>query len=311
MAFAVTSAPWQQVNMPALDLRRMIKAAVGGEGVVAAGDLAVAQRGAGANMSVDIAAGEAYVLGESVTNQGLYYVYNDAVYNLTGFTAAHATLPRIDRVAIRVRDAFHGDAANDEAAVILTGTATSGATLANLTGAAAVPANHMLLANVLIPATSTTITTANIDTTVRARSGPAGTVLAYNEFTVPVTCTATTEATSNTIVTASAVTFDGATAILVEFFAPAVKAASSALTAADFTLWDGTTDLGLIGSWGNDAASNNQVEPLSLARRFTPASGSRVYSVRGRSNIAAGTLVNAGTWGPGTYCPGYICVTKA
>lgn len=173
MTLVTVSAPWQQVNLPALDLRRQISSGRS-EGVVGTADMAVAQRGAGANMSVDIAAGEAWVLGESVALQGLYHGYNDATFNLTGFTSAHATLPRIDRVALRVRDAFHGDAANDLTFVIVTGTATSGATLSNLTGAAAVAANHLLLANVLIPAASSSITTANIDTTVRATSQPAG-----------------------------------------------------------------------------------------------------------------------------------------
>jgi hypothetical protein len=162
MALSVTSAPWHQVAMPALDLRRYLTALVSSEGVATAADMTVSQRGAGANMSVDIAAGYALVQGDTVAGQGMYLAYNDAVYNLTGFTAAHATLPRIDRVAIRVRDIFHGDAANDEAFVILTGTATSGATLANLTGAAAIPGSHLLRANVLVPATATTITTANI-----------------------------------------------------------------------------------------------------------------------------------------------------
>src|SRR3954471_1784670 len=169
MALSVTSAVWQQVNMPALDLRRYLGAGKQ-EGVVSAGDMAVAQRAAGANYSVDIASGEALIQGDTVSNQGRYYVLNDAVTNVTGFTAAHATLPRIDRVTLRVRDAFHGDAANDLSFQIVTGTATSGATLANLNGAAAVPNSQLLLANVLIPATATTVTTANIDTTVRTRS---------------------------------------------------------------------------------------------------------------------------------------------
>lgn len=171
MTLATVSGPHQQVPMPALDLRRMISSLVASEGVIAATDMAVAQRAAGANMSVDIAAGQALVQGDGITNQGQYYAYNDAVVNLTSFTAAHATLPRIDRVCLRVRDAFHGDAANDLAFVVVSGTATAGATLANLTGAAAVPASHLLLANVLVPAAATTITTANIDTTVRARGG--------------------------------------------------------------------------------------------------------------------------------------------
>jgi hypothetical protein len=97
--------------------------------------MAVAQRAAGANMSVDIAAGEATVQGDLVTNQGLYYVYNDATVNLTGFAAANATNPRIDRITLKVDDAFHGGAGNTASFPIITGTATAGATLTNLTGA--------------------------------------------------------------------------------------------------------------------------------------------------------------------------------
>jgi len=169
MALVVTSAPWQQVNMPALDLRRFLSYGLA-EGVGSSTAMAVSQRAAGANMSVDIAVGDAIVQGDSVTNQGKYFAYNDAVFNLTGFTAAHATLPRIDRVTLRVRDAFHGDAANDFSFQIVTGTATSGATLANLTGAAAIPNSQLLLANILIPAASASIVDANIDTAIRAVS---------------------------------------------------------------------------------------------------------------------------------------------
>jgi len=177
--------------MPALDLRRYLSFGLS-EGVGDTTAMAVGQRGAGANYSVDIAAGDAIVTGDSVTNQGKYYAYNDAVFNLTGFTAAHATLPRIDRVTLRVRDAFHGDAANDFSFQIVTGTATSGATLANLTGAAAIPNSQLLLANILIPATATTIITANIDTAIRAVSGfgggsavPPGSVTEYTGASAP------------------------------------------------------------------------------------------------------------------------------
>jgi hypothetical protein len=170
MALSVTSPIWQQVNTPALDMRRFLSFDRYGESVRG---MAVVQRGAGANYSVDIAAGEATVQGDLVTNQGLYYVYNDATVNLTGFAAANATNPRIDRITLKVDDAFHGGAGNTASFPIITGTATAGATLTNLTGAGAVPASSILLANVLIPATATTITTANIDTTVRYTTFPA------------------------------------------------------------------------------------------------------------------------------------------
>jgi microcystin-dependent protein len=172
MALVGTSLPFQNVAMPALDLRRYLAILISSEGVAGSGDMAVAQRSAGANMSVDIAAGEAYVQGDSVTNQGFYFALNDATYNLTGFTAAHGSLPRIDRVVLRVRDAFHGDAASDVAFAILTGTATSGATLANTTGAATPGNGELVLANILVPAAATTITTANIDTTGASNNSP-------------------------------------------------------------------------------------------------------------------------------------------
>jgi len=121
----------------------------------------VSQRAAGANMSVDIAAGHAVIFGDDVAGQGVYSAYNDGVVNLA-IAAAHASLPRVDRVCLRLRDAFHGGAANDFAFVVVAGTPTSGATLSNLSGAAAVPANHLLLANVLVPAAAASILAANI-----------------------------------------------------------------------------------------------------------------------------------------------------
>ena len=187
MALSVTSAPWQQVNMPALDLRRWLYATGVQEGIRSSTDLTVVQRGAGANMSVDVGVGFAMVQGDSVTNQGLFLAYNDAATNAV-VTAAHATLPRIDRVCVRVRDAFHGDAANDISFQVVAGTATSGATLVNLNGAAAVPASHLLLANVLVGAAVSSITNANIANVAQqsgAASLPTGTEIELDSDTAP------------------------------------------------------------------------------------------------------------------------------
>ncbi len=60
---------------------------VGGEqGVLTAANLKATQRGAGANMSVDVASGFAYIVGDDVTNQGTYQVWNDGTVNVTGWT---------------------------------------------------------------------------------------------------------------------------------------------------------------------------------------------------------------------------------
>ena len=80
-----------------------------GEGVVETGDLLVSQRAAGANMSVDVAAGAAWVQGDTdADRQPTYRVYNDATVNLA-VTAADPALDRLDLVIAEVLDsAFTG-----------------------------------------------------------------------------------------------------------------------------------------------------------------------------------------------------------
>ena len=173
MATATTSGPQQQVNMPAVDLRRFLGVGVLSEGAKSATDLLVAQRGAGANMSVDVSAGSCYVADDHGSGGGYYHGVWSATENVL-VSAAHPTLPRVDRVVVQVLDQFLGDASNAIAITVIPGTATAGATLANLTGAPAVPGSSLLLANVLVPAASVSVTTANIDTSVKATLGLAG-----------------------------------------------------------------------------------------------------------------------------------------
>ena len=90
---------------------------------------------------------------------------------IQSFEIADPTNPRIDRLVVQILDknvAGSSDATVGSKFRVISGTPTSGATLGNLTGAAAVPANTYLLANVLVPAAATSITGVNIDTTVRA-----------------------------------------------------------------------------------------------------------------------------------------------
>lgn len=133
-------------------------------GVWDANDYKVVQRGAGANMTVDVGAGFALAPANDPGNAGLYHVQNDAVVNVGPFSAAHATLPRVDRVVLTVNDSIDGGDASDAGVLqIIAGTATSGATLDNLTGATALTSNSsLLLADVLIPAASSSVVTANI-----------------------------------------------------------------------------------------------------------------------------------------------------
>lgn len=144
-------------------LRHLLEkqAGVGQEGVVAQGDYKATQRGAGANMSVDVAAGDAWVKMDTGTRNGLYLQTNDGVVNVP-VGAAHATLPRLDQLVLQVNDTNVAGALNVGELKILPGTATAGATLANRLGAAAVGNDRFVVADILVPAASVTVVNANL-----------------------------------------------------------------------------------------------------------------------------------------------------
>jgi hypothetical protein len=150
------------ITVPFQRMRQLLEDTALQAGVVGASDLKVVQRGAGANMSVDVGTGQAYVEITSGTRNGLGHVTNDAVANVV-VTASNATNPRIDQIILRWNDtSIPTGSGNIPTLAVLTGTATGGATLDNRTGAAALPADTLRLADILVPATSTTVTTANI-----------------------------------------------------------------------------------------------------------------------------------------------------
>jgi len=132
-------------------------------GVVNAGDYVVAQRGSGANMSVDVAAGGAWVAGGSVARQGLYHQVNDGTVNQTA-AAADATNPRIDQVILAINDSTAIGISDIPTLTVVAGTPTAGATLANRAGADTLArySSSLRLADILVPAGATTVVSANI-----------------------------------------------------------------------------------------------------------------------------------------------------
>jgi len=150
------------VNVPFQRMRQQQLDGALQEGVVGATDLKVVQRGAGANQSVDVGTGFAWVQIDTGTRNGMGHVTNDATANVT-VTASDATNPRIDQIILRWNDtSIPTGSGNVPTLAVLTGTATSGATLDNRTGATALPNDCLRLADILVPATSTSVTTANI-----------------------------------------------------------------------------------------------------------------------------------------------------
>lgn len=133
-----------------------------------------------AALAVDIAPGGAVFrenqstgagIAGTVAAPGVYSQLSDSVTSFsTGITAGHATLPRIDQIFMAVHDTTDaGDATNAPEFRVVPGTATSGATLDNRNGAASdasiavtLGQNWIRLADILMPATSTTVLAANI-----------------------------------------------------------------------------------------------------------------------------------------------------
>lgn len=143
------------------------------EGIVDFGHFAVTQRGAGANMSVDVAAGEAWVDGDSSAEQGYYHVVNDAVVNVA-ISAASAANPRIDAIVLAVNDSTEIGGSDEYKLEAIAGTPTAAATLANLNGAPTPGPTKLLLAYVLVGKEVTSITTEKIGGKRDYREGLTG-----------------------------------------------------------------------------------------------------------------------------------------
>lgn len=141
-------------------LRQYLKmmAGVVQEGVIGATDYATT---AGALMTVNVAAGDAIVQMDSGVGNGYYMQSNDAVVNVA-VGAAHGTLPRLDQLVLQVRDPNVAGAFDTAQLYVLAGVATAGTTLDNRNGATALPVDHIRLADILVPAASSSISGGNV-----------------------------------------------------------------------------------------------------------------------------------------------------
>jgi hypothetical protein len=131
-------------------------------GLISATDMTLTAPGSG--LSVNVGVGEAIVGGDTGT-AGAYYCLNKSTTNLTIATAS-GSHPRIDTVVAVVADSGYteptGFSGNQWTPAVITGTATAGATLANLTGAGVAPADSLTLGYVLVPTSATSIVSGDI-----------------------------------------------------------------------------------------------------------------------------------------------------
>lgn len=134
----------------------------------------VSQRSAGANLSVDVAAGALVVEGTENALQGSYHLVNDAVVNLA-VTAANATNPRKDLVIARVRDSAYSGSSNDAQLLVVAGTAAASPAEPNLVSLGYL--NYISLAMIDVPALDTTIADAQITDRRPFIAAPGGTTV--------------------------------------------------------------------------------------------------------------------------------------
>jgi hypothetical protein len=127
----------------------------------------------------------------------------------------------------------------------------------------------------------------------------------YVQVTSNASITATTGATASTIVTGSAVTYDGSTTVLIQFVCGLGEPPSGQSMYA--VLYDGSTQLGYIARATSPGSSARW--PIGGAMRLTPSAGSHTYSIRGFVDSGTGNFY-AGSGAAATQPPMFIRITK-
>jgi hypothetical protein len=138
------------------------------------GGLEVKQRGAGANMSVDVDRGVALLPGINAINQGNYAYSGDVLFNYV-VTTAHATLYRKDIVVVRTKDGeYAGD--NSFGIAVVSGAGHEGASAGAATTAtpAEIGGTYVELAIITVRPATTSILTSDIEDRRHFVTAPGG-----------------------------------------------------------------------------------------------------------------------------------------
>lgn len=256
-------------------------------GVGGVGDLAVSQNGT-PNMSVNIAVGEGIVPGTSSSTQSGYYVYNNAISN-----AAVATAPsvnsRIDIETVLVNDQAYGAGSDGGVIATVTG-AVSASPVAPST-----PANSLLLADIAVGTSVSSIVTGNI-TDLRARA-TSGLAIAYlsghlllTSITLPVNTLTTVLETAALAVGTWDILFIGTAALLDS----TSDGAANVTVAAGSVTFDGATCAPITG--GTSVAVNSQYQVVLSFKAFVSSAAVLAFNMI-VTGSTGGFVIGSSTYG--------------
>lgn len=131
--------------------------------------------------------------------------------------------------------------------------------------------------------------------------GGGSTEIDYVQATSNVNVTGTTASGATTVITGNAHSYDGSTRIKIEFFAPTCTPGSQF---TDVTVWDGSTDLGVI----IDTVSEHQIYGVVF---YTPSSGSHTFTIRAFKGSGTSTIYGGSGGTSGQYLPMWYRITTA
>lgn len=147
-------------------------------------------------MNVLVAAGFAWVAGTASSGQGIYGVRNNGSFTIT-IPAADSSNPRLDQIVLRVYDANEGGGSGTSGVEVIQGTPVSGTTLdSNSSSRAALPANCLRLADVLVAAGSTSVVSTVRDRRPFARGFFRNIVRNSADYVLATTAVASIDATN-------------------------------------------------------------------------------------------------------------------
>jgi hypothetical protein len=150
-----------------------------------------------------------------------------------------------------------------------------------------------------------------------AAGGGGGGELAYVQTTTAVGVTATSEGAPNDLLTFPSLTFDGATAIIVEFHCNHFYWGAGGVSPSCYVnLWNGTTAIlgriALAGHANLTPGTNPDIQlPLHGFYRFTPPAATITYRIRASVTGAAPGQFQAGVGQAAGFTPMWARITRA